>query len=223
MDEIQHLIKVFHGMGIFYYLEEQRRFFTTPLVRLFFSDDPAAAEKLAQEFAKHNPDHYDDGIIVQSNFKVYAHTNSALTLGLMSKFCVVTHGYPGRYVGNITRDRVVDALQNGVRGQQMLRFLEANAHPSMIQKGAVKIPENVRTQILVWEKDRHRLTFTRVIDFTWVSPVEKEKAVTKLRAREADLKTNVIVWQHETKPSVAIFSDKFELVQDLLPKPRIAR
>ena len=83
-----------------------------------------------------------EGIVVESNFKVYCYTRSALRLRLLSYFCEVQTRLPNLAVAQLSADSVLRALKRGIRAANILRFLEAGAHPA-----APAVPANVRGQL----------------------------------------------------------------------------
>jgi len=99
----------------------------------------------------------DEGyIIVETNFRVYAYTNSPLQIKLLSLFVALQYRLPNMVVGMITRQRVRDALIKGITANQILSFLRANAHPKAKQR-VPAVPECVSDQILLWEAERNRV------------------------------------------------------------------
>merc|ERR1711976_525505 len=110
------------------------------------------------------------GIVVESNFKIYAYTWSALHVSLLGLFCRVTLRLPNMIVGIITAEAVIEALKKGIRVENILRYLEGAAHPRALRRktdGGSVVPDNVRVQLEVWESNRSRITTQRAVLFEW--------------------------------------------------------
>eukprot|EP00116_Pleurobrachia_bachei_P007023 sb/3467285/ len=99
-------------------------------------------------------------IIVETNFRVYAYTSSDLDIALIALFVETLHRFDNFLVGQMTRESVQMALQNGISAQQILDFLRTHAHPQMLEKkgnGPV-IPPTVTDQLFLWEMERTRIS-----------------------------------------------------------------
>jgi len=95
-------------------------------------------------------------VIVETNFRVYAYTNSRVELAILQFFCRPELLLPNLFVGALTRDSVAAALRNGVSGQQVVSYLEAHAHPRVASRPC-PLPDTVAAQILLWAADTARL------------------------------------------------------------------
>jgi len=70
----------------------------------------------------------------------------------------------------ITRDTVKRAFRLGISAGQILRFLKMHAHPRLRHAGAgggagpdePLVPCNVEDQIILWDRERYRVTFQEV-------------------------------------------------------------
>ncbi|PFH37093.1 general transcription factor IIH polypeptide 4 GTF2H4 [Besnoitia besnoiti] len=102
------------------------------------------------------------GMLVQSNFKVYVYTASALQLSVLSHLCELQARLPNLIVGVLTRASVLAAYRSGITADQIIRFLEAHAHPVELERklrtNAPLLPENVTIQLRMWEAERLRLS-----------------------------------------------------------------
>ena len=96
-------------------------------------------------------------LLVETNFRVTAYTNSLLTTNILSLFLQILYRFPTMVVGIISRQSIHEALVNSITSEQIICFLRANAHPSMLRKSPV-IPATVEHQIVLWEKERDRLS-----------------------------------------------------------------
>lgn len=93
-------------------------------------------------------------IFVETNFRVYAYTNSSFQTNLLGLFTHLRYRLPSMVVGHLTRDSVRRALMNGITGDQIIGYLNAHAHPRM-KKGV--IPSNVSDEIRLWEAEQDRV------------------------------------------------------------------
>ncbi|KAL3319228.1 General transcription factor IIH subunit 4 [Cichlidogyrus casuarinus] len=120
-------------------------------------------------------------IVVETNFRLYAYTNSPLQTALLSLFSTIRCRFPNLVVADISRSAVRQALQRGITASQIINFLASNAHPDMKLKPPI-LPPTVVDQIKLWEMERDRFTFTegclydqfaRAIDFETVRDFAK--------------------------------------------------
>ncbi|CAH8842061.1 unnamed protein product [Trichobilharzia szidati] len=97
-------------------------------------------------------------ILLETNFRLYAYTDSPLRTALLSLFSKIRARFPNLVVADITRDSVREALIRGISAHQILSFLTANAHPDMLLKMPV-LPPTLTDQIRLWELERDRFVF----------------------------------------------------------------
>eukprot|EP00921_Rhytidocystis_pertsovi_P003071 GHVQ01005118.1.p1 GENE.GHVQ01005118.1~~GHVQ01005118.1.p1 ORF type:complete len:689 (+),score=60.57 GHVQ01005118.1:272-2338(+) len=109
------------------------------------------------------------GIIVQSNFKVYVYTGSTLQVSILAHLCDLQSRTPNLVVGLLTRESVLAAYKTGITAEQIIRFLNTHAHPSLHERRGKDnkpfIPENVIMQLRMWEQERHRMKLQRAFLF----------------------------------------------------------
>ncbi|KJE91028.1 transcription factor tfb2 [Capsaspora owczarzaki ATCC 30864] len=143
LDLLQHLREI--GL-VFRRKRTSRRFYPTPL-----------AINLASGSAK-NLDAADvkGYIVVETNFRIYAYTDSPLQLALLSLFVDLRYRFPNMVCGLLSRDSVRKALVKGLTAEQMIRFLRTHAHPQMRSRTPV-LPETISDQLRLWELERNRL------------------------------------------------------------------
>ncbi|KAL5111592.1 General transcription factor IIH subunit 4 [Taenia crassiceps] len=97
-------------------------------------------------------------ILVETNFRLYAYTDSRLKTALLSLFSKIRVRYPNLVVADVTRDSVREALLRGISANQIISFLISNAHPDMRRQSAI-LPPTLVDQIRLWELERERLFF----------------------------------------------------------------
>jgi transcription initiation factor TFIIH subunit 4 len=75
---------------------------------------------------------YEKGyIIVETNYRVYAYTESKLHISLLALFTELLYRFPNLTVGVITRDSIRQALRGGITARQIISYLEQHAHPKV--------------------------------------------------------------------------------------------
>uniref|UniRef100_A0A669BHV3 General transcription factor IIH subunit 4 n=1 Tax=Oreochromis niloticus TaxID=8128 RepID=A0A669BHV3_ORENI len=79
-------------------------------------------------------------IVVETNYRIYAYTNSELQIALVALFSEMLYRFPNVVVAQLTRESVQQAIANGITAQQY-------PHPLLYQ-------------IRLWELERDRLQFT---------------------------------------------------------------
>lgn len=75
-------------------------------------------------------------IILETNFKLYAYTNSPLEIAILNLFVSLKTRFANMVIGQISRESIRNALYNGITAEQIVRFLETHAHSQM--KGLAK-------------------------------------------------------------------------------------
>ena len=69
-----------------------------------------------------------DGIIVETNFRVYAYTESEHAMLLLSLFVRIEYILPNLAVGTLTRESVCGAFAHGITATEIVRFIYEHAH-----------------------------------------------------------------------------------------------
>uniref|UniRef100_A0A3Q3WER9 General transcription factor IIH subunit 4 n=1 Tax=Mola mola TaxID=94237 RepID=A0A3Q3WER9_MOLML len=98
-------------------------------------------------------------IVVETNYRIYAYTNSELQIALVALFSEMLYHFTNVVVAQITRESVQQAIANGITAQQIIHFLRTRAHPIMLKQTPV-LPPTITDQIRLWELERDRLQFT---------------------------------------------------------------
>ncbi|XP_049457553.1 general transcription factor IIH subunit 4 isoform X2 [Epinephelus fuscoguttatus] len=98
-------------------------------------------------------------IVVETNYRIYAYTNSELQIALVALFSEMLYRFPNVVVAQVTRESVQQAIANGITAQQIIHFLRTRAHPVMLKQTPV-LPPTITDQIRLWELERDRLQFT---------------------------------------------------------------
>jgi Transcription factor Tfb2 len=70
-------------------------------------------------------------IILETNYRLYAYTNSPLQIAILNLFVSLKSRFENLVQGIITRDSVRNALNNGISADQIIYFISSNVHPQM--------------------------------------------------------------------------------------------
>lgn len=101
-------------------------------------------------------------IVVETNYRVNAYTSSPVAGAVLGLFVRVDCVLPNMVVGTLTRDSVGSALAAGISADQLVDYLRAHAHPSVMARSPV-VPEVVSDQIRLWEADARRVRLTPAV------------------------------------------------------------
>lgn len=99
-------------------------------------------------------------IIVETNYRVFAYTDSPLQVALLALFTELQYRFPAFSLGILTRESVRQALKSGITADEIIKFLTLNAHPSALRdKTKSPLPPTICDQIKYWEIERDRFLF----------------------------------------------------------------
>lgn len=96
-------------------------------------------------------------VILETNFKCYVYTQSSLHVEMLKLFLTIECILPNLVVGLVTRKSINSAFKKGIEAKQIIHFLEQNAHP-LCRRRHKLLPDNVTDQIILWERERNRIT-----------------------------------------------------------------
>ncbi|XP_018329175.1 general transcription factor IIH subunit 4 [Agrilus planipennis] len=100
-------------------------------------------------------------IIVETNYRIYAYTDSNLQVALIGLFTELLYRFPNVVVGVLTRDSVRQALKGGITADQIIGYLTQHAHTQMLTNETKSpLPLTVIDQIKLWELERNRLVYS---------------------------------------------------------------
>ncbi|KAK1308746.1 hypothetical protein QJS10_CPA09g01599 [Acorus calamus] len=95
-------------------------------------------------------------VVVETNFRMYSYSTSKLHCEILRLFSRIEYQLPNLIVGAITKESLYNAFENGITSDQIISFLQENAHPRVAER-IPAVPENVTDQIRLWENDRNRV------------------------------------------------------------------
>ena len=100
------------------------------------SKDSEALDTVNQESQKGH-------IVLETNFKLYAYTNSPLEIAILNLFVSLKVRFANMVIGQITRESIRKALYNGITADQIIRFLGTHAHFQMRQLAMEKLEKKI--------------------------------------------------------------------------------
>lgn len=137
-------------------------------------------------------------IIVETNYRVYAYTNSNLQVALLALFSELMYRFPNLVVGVITRESVRQALKSGITADQIISFLRQHAHPECCKEMPV-LPPTIADQIKLWELERDRFNFNEGVLYNqFLSQADFD--VLKNYAHEL----GVLIWHNTPKRTMVV-------------------
>ncbi|XP_023290577.1 general transcription factor IIH subunit 4 isoform X2 [Orussus abietinus] len=141
----------------------------------------------------------DGYIVVETNYRVYAYTNSNLQVALLGLFCEMLYRFPNLVVSILTRDSVRQALKSGITASQIIGYLQQHAHSKVIEAGSQLLPPTIVDQIKLWENERNRFIFSEGVLYSqFLSQADFEVL------RDHALSTGVLIWQSERKRTMVV-------------------
>ena len=99
-------------------------------------------------------------IIVETTFKVFCYTSSPMHSQMLQLFCQIEARLPNLVVAMITRESVSEAFKKGISDEQLISFLQQNAHPITRTSRFNIVPDNVTDQIRLWKRETTRITIS---------------------------------------------------------------
>ncbi|NXA57490.1 TF2H4 factor, partial [Nothocercus julius] len=140
---------------VFQRKRKSRRFYPTRLAIALASGTSGTLGTLGT-----SPDPHGRGfVLVETNYRIYAYTDSELQAALIALFSELLYRFPNLLVAQVTRDSVQAAIANGISADQIIHFLRTRAHPVMAKQIPV-LPPTITDQIRLWELERDRLRFS---------------------------------------------------------------
>lgn len=214
---LQHL----REFGLVYQRKrKEKRFFPTRLALNFTTKNAIVLENIASDNIANKSaatggdesSNYEKGyIIVETNYRVYAYTDSKLQISLLALFTELLYRFPNVTVGVITRDSIRQALRGGITARQIISYLEQHAHTKMIEaatalavtstsiKNSSMLPPTVVDQIKLWENERNRFSF---IDGVVYNQFLSEADFITLRDYASSIE--VLLWQSERTRTMVV-------------------
>jgi len=175
----QQLIQKLALIGLFYISED--RFYPTAIVQgllyqeenldLDESDEPVSGSLISKSAvgshtsARSSVDGSKRYIILETNYRLYAYTDSNLHVKILEHFSKLLYKLPGMVVFTIMRDTIQEACEKGISAEMIIQYLKSHAHnvqrnskaPGLGGSGAKHVlPPVVTDSIRIWAQERNR-------------------------------------------------------------------
>lgn len=153
-------------------------------------------------------------IIVETNYRIYAYTDSNLQVALLGLFTELLYRFPNLVVGVLTRDSIRQAFRGGITANQIISYLEQHAHPSMLNKETTGIsttsllPPTVVDQIKLWENERNRFTYTEGVAYN-----QFLSSSDFISLRDYAQSINVLMWHNDQTRTMVVTKNGHEDVK----------
>jgi transcription initiation factor TFIIH subunit 4 len=98
-------------------------------------------------------------IILETNHRLYAYTNSLLQINILALFTKMTSRFPNLVSGKITKSSINSAIALGITSDQIISYITTHAHPQMLKNTPV-LPPTVVDQIRLWQLEENRMKTT---------------------------------------------------------------
>lgn len=124
--------------GLIYHQKDSKVFYPTRLATSLTSESSSfknASTAIDQEISQPRADKVSNTgtVIIETNFKIYCYTSSPLQIAILNLFVHLRARFANLVTGVITRESIRMALRNGITATQIINYLEAHAHTSMIE------------------------------------------------------------------------------------------
>ncbi|CDW53167.1 General transcription factor IIH subunit 4 [Trichuris trichiura] len=97
-------------------------------------------------------------LVVETNFRVYCYTGAFRQLNFLRLTGLTMLRFPNLIVAILTRESVRHAFKVNISAEQIIQYLNTNAHRNMLKKRPV-IPATITDQLKLWELEHDRFTF----------------------------------------------------------------
>ncbi|XP_054803641.1 general transcription and DNA repair factor IIH subunit TFB2 [Prosopis cineraria] len=153
-------------------------------------------------------------MVVETNFRVYAYTTSKLHCEILRLFSSVEYQLPNLIVGAITKESLYNAFENGITAEQIISFLQQNAHPRVAER-IPAVPENVTDQMRLWESDLNRVEMTEAYYYDEFPSRDVFEGACDC-ARE----WNGLLWEDSKKMHMVVKTEVHPYVRDYLRRQK---
>lgn len=152
-------------------------------------------------------------VIVETNYRIYAYTQSTLQIAVLALFCKLNMRFPDMVAGRISRTSIRQAINFGITADQIVSYLAAHAHEQMHRTATLTnkpvLPPTVVDQVRLWQLENERMKTTGGFLFRDFED-HKEFLDTSRFAEEI----GVLVWRSDK--SGMFFASKHEQIRDYL-------
>ncbi|KAF2425235.1 RNA polymerase II transcription factor-like protein B subunit 2 [Tothia fuscella] len=140
--------------------DDKTRFYPTRLATTLTSDAGALLSSQLSGTSSTGPAQAQKGyIILETNHRLYAYTNSQLQINIIALFTNLNSRFPNLISGKITKGSINRAIQLGITSDQIISYITTHAHPQML-KNTPPLPPTVVDQIRLWQLEENRMKVT---------------------------------------------------------------
>ncbi|ODV64385.1 TFIIH/NER complex subunit TFB2 [Ascoidea rubescens DSM 1968] len=230
---------------------KSKRFYPTRLATTLTSDTIAlksASTAMDQALKSNNKDNKNSAtnldtssntasingsIIIETNFKLYCYTTSPLQIAILNLFVHLKQRFQNMVTGQITKKSIDYALKSGISSDQIIKYLEINAHPQMKKLAQEElnkkleliankviasasqelqiIPPNVVDQIRLWELELDRIQSSIGYLFKDFSSIQQYLAIKKYSDE-----IGVLLWSHDNSRRLFVTSEGKQQIADYM-------
>jgi transcription initiation factor TFIIH subunit 4 len=140
-------------------------------------------------------------IILETNYKLYAYTDSPLQIAVLNLFCHLKTRFANMVTGHITRDSIRNALANGIMAEQIISYLTVHAH-SQMRKADPILPPTVVDQIKLWQLEMDRITASAGYLYTNFTTFDEYSVIVSYATE-----LGVVLWHNSTKRQFFVTDD----------------
>lgn len=162
----QQMLEDLADFGLVYRRDSSStRYYPTRLATTLTSDAPALPNSSLTSTTVGQPGGSTDAastdekgyIIVETNYRLYAYTNSPLLISIISLFSQLHTRYPNLITAKITKSSIQAAIAAGITADQIITYLTTHAHP-ILRKQQPVLPPTVVDQVRLWQIEGERMT-----------------------------------------------------------------
>ncbi|KAH6894472.1 transcription factor Tfb2-domain-containing protein [Thelonectria olida] len=163
--------------------------------------------------ASTQPAEQKGSIIIETNYRIYAYTQSTLQIAVIALFAKLQMRFPDMVAGRVSRQSIRQAINYGITADQIISYLAAHAHDQMHRTAALNdkpiLPPTVVDQIRLWQLENERMKTTGGFLFKDFDDHKEYMAVAGF-AEEV----GVLAWRNDVKGM--FFASKHEQIRDYL-------
>ncbi|KAI3382882.1 hypothetical protein SNEBB_003566 [Seison nebaliae] len=151
----------------------------------------------------------DDGFIIcETNYRVYAYTNSDVGIEMLATFINILQKLPGFVVGVLTRSSVNRAFDNGITPAQIINCLTVNCHEKVANDKPV-VPSIISDQIHLWGKERCRFQFNDCYKYS----IDEQQAHCYISLRDFARASGFLLMSDDDKKTMFVKADAHDAVK----------
>ncbi|PMD22914.1 transcription factor tfb2-like protein [Hyaloscypha hepaticicola] len=193
-------------------------FFPTRLATTLTSDASALRSVSAGFDAASSAGGAKGFIIIETNYRLYAYTDSPLQIAVLSLFTRFKARFPNMVSGRVTRKSVGNAISHGITSDQIITYLSTHAHPQLVKNASIHggpvLPPTVVDQIRLWQIENERMKATPGFLFKDFENGKEYEGCVKY----AD-EIGVLIWKNDFKKM--FFVTRVEQLRDYIKSKKL--